>query len=263
MNRLLIASLATFVFTFGGSTFAASTPGTSESLTQSNVDPRIGWPKPVDDSETFGLILFDLLEYRPVNDGSLTWDMAAWRGGDINRLWVKSEGNYGLASSSEGEADFQLLYGRLVTAFFDAQVGARLEQAWGGNRRASRPSAALGLQGISLYVFELEAAIFLGEAGYVAGRATASKDFLFTQKAIAQLRIETNAAAKRSDEFAEGAGVNDLSLGLRLRYEIKREVAPYIGINWANLFGETADIRKQRGADASEWTAVVGLRLWY
>ena len=260
MNSIWVALFILFLPFFSENGFASSS---NESLTQSNLDPRIDWPKPVDDSETFNLILFDLLEYNSADNGSLTWDMVAWRGGDIHRLWVKSEGSYGFSSPNQGEADFQLLYGKLVTAFFDAQVGARLEQAWGGDRRASRVSAAFGIQGISLYLFELEMAAFVGDAGHLAGRITASKDFLFTQKTIAQFRLETNAVSKHSDEFETGAGLNDLSLSLRLRYEIKREIAPYIGGGWTNLFGETADIRSRSGGKTSDWTAVAGLRLWY
>ena len=257
MNFILAAFLFLLV--------ALSSPKSlsAEPLTQANLDPRIDWPSPVDDTEAFGLILFDLLEYDSAESGSLTWDMVAWRGGDVHRLWVKSEGSYGLSSVNKGEGDLQVLYGKLVTAFFDAQVGARLEQAWGGNRRASRGSIALGLQGISLYLFELEMAAFIGDAGHLAGRVTATKDFLFTQKMIAQFRFETNGAAKHSDEFETGAGVNDLSLGLRLRYELKREIAPYVGSSWKKLFGETADIRSRIGGTPSEWIAVAGLRLWY
>lgn len=241
----------------------AQSANANDALTQSNLDPHIKWPKPVDDTENYSLTLLDLLEYTPADDGSLVWDLVSWYGGDVHRLWIKTEGDYGLSSPNSGEADFQLLYGRLVTSFFDAQLGARYEQAWGGNRRATRISAALGLQGISLYFFELETAIFVGEAGHLAGRLTASKDFLFTQKTIAQLRLESNAAAKHSDEFESGSGINDLSLGARLRYEVKREFAPYIGIEWTNFFGETADYRKRAGGEASTWSAVAGVRAWY
>ncbi len=128
---------------------------------------------------------------------------------------------------------------------------------------ASRLSAAIGLQGLALYIFELEAGFFVGDSGHLAGRVTASKDFLFTQKAIAQLRLEANAAAKRSPEFETGSGVNDLSLGLRLRYEFKREIAPYVGVTWTNLYGETSELRKSAGGESSNWKAIGGLRIWF
>lgn len=230
----------------------------------SYAESKSDWPSPVIDTENFGLLLFDLLEYKSAgNDSSLDWDIVGWRGGDKNRLWVKSEGSSGLSTSRSGDADLQLLYGRLITAFFDAQIGARVEQTWGDRQNASRVSAVLGLEGLSLYMFEFEAALFASDAGQISARISASKDFLFTQKTIAQLRVETDGAAKRSDKFETGSSINDLSLGLRLRYEIKREIAPYVGVSWSNLYGETADFRKRSGGEISELNAVAGIRAWY
>lgn len=227
-------------------------------------DSRADWPSPVMDSENFGLMLLDLLEYKSAgSDSTLNWDIVGWRGGDVHRLWVKSEGSSATTSPAKNETDLQLLYGRSVSAFFDAQIGARLEQVWGAGQSASRLSAAMGLQGLALYRFEFEAALFVGEAGHISARISANKDFLLTQKTITQFRFESIGAAKRSDKFETGSGVNDLSLGLRLRYEIKREIAPYIGVSWTHLFGETADFRKLAGGESSEMNAVGGLRLWY
>ncbi|MBY0384252.1 copper resistance protein B [bacterium] len=243
--------------------FAQPVSRGNDSLERSNLDPRINWPKPVDDEEIFSLTLFELFEYNPADNGSLTWDLLSWYGGDVNRLWIKTEGDYGLSSPVSGAADFQLLYGKLITPFFNAQVGARYEQAWQGSRQASRISAVLGLQGIMLYFFELETAVFIGEAGHLAGRLTASKDFLFTQRTVAQVRFESNADARHLDEFESVFGINNFSIGARMRYEIRREFAPYVGIEWTSLFGETADYRKRVGGDTSSWNAVAGVRAWY
>ncbi len=230
----------------------------------SNGSPNPAWPSPVMDSENYGLLLFDLLEYRSAgNDSDLNWDVVGWRGGDINRIWIKTEGSSVLASPKKTESDLQVLYGRAVSEFFDAQIGPRIEQISGGGDSASRLSAVIGLQGLSLYRFEIEAALFLGEAGHAAARLSASKDFLFTQRVVAQLRFETNGAANRSDKFKTGSGLNDVSLGLRMRYEIKREFAPYLGVTWSNLYGETADYKKLTGGESSELNAVGGLRLWF
>lgn len=231
-------------------------------LTQPNLNPNIDWPKPVDDTEIFGLTLLERLEYESSKNGSINWDLLAWRGGDFNRVWIKSEGSHALSNPNSSQTDFQLLYGRLVTAFFDAQIGARLEQAW-GDQNATRVSGVLGLQGLSLYSFELEAALFLGGSGGFSGRITGTKDFLFTQKMILQFRAESSASANKSAEFETGSGVNDLSLGLRLRYEIKREIAPYIGVNWTNLFGETQEFGRRGGGENAGWSAIAGLRAWY
>lgn len=236
---------------------------TGHTDTSSTAVAKADWPSPVMDSENFGLLLFDLLEYKSAGtDSSVNWDIVGWRGGDVHRLWVKSEGSSALAPA-KNEADLQLLYGRAVSAFFDVQIGPRLEQVWAGGRSASRLSAAIGLQGLALYRFEFEGALFIGEAGHISARISANKDFLLTQRAIAQMRFETNGAAKRSETFETGSGLNDLSLGLRLRYEIRREIAPYLGVNWTTLYGETSEYRRQAGGQSSELNAVAGLRLWY
>lgn len=215
------------------------------------------------DTEIFSLTVFDLLEYQNTkNGGSLNWDLVAWRGSDIHRLWLKSEGNFTGSNQQDGEADLQVLYGKLVTSYFDVQIGARLEQTL-GDQRSTRVSAAIGLQGLALYVFEIESAIFIGSAGYFAGRVSASKDFRWTQKVILQARFETNAAAKKSDDFETGSGINDLELGLRLRYEVKREIAPYVGLTWTKYYGETADYKKLSGLEISELNAVGGIRIWF
>ena len=227
-------------------------------------DSKTDWPSPVMDSENFGLLLFDLLEYKSAgNDSSLNWDIVGWRGGDIHRVWVKSEGSSEFNSPAKNETDLQLLYGHPISAFFDAQIGARLEEIWGSNQSASRLSAVMGIQGLAIYRFEFEAALFIGEAGHVSGRISANKDFFLAQKTITQFRFETNGAAKRSEKFETGQGINDLSMSLRFRYEIKREIAPYIGVSWTNLFGETADFKKLTGGKSSELNAVAGIRLWY
>ena len=252
----MIRSLHLFFLQF----FLASSLSYASPISDSKTD----WTSPVMDSENFGLLLFDLLEYKSAgNDSSLDWDIVGWRGGDVHRVWVKSEGSSLINSPDKNETDLQLLYGHPISAFFDAQIGARLKQVWGVNQNDSRVSAAMGIQGLAMYRFEFEAALFIGEAGHVSGRISANKDYFLTQKTITQFRFETNGAAKVSKEFEAGKGINDLSLGLRFRYEIKREIAPYIGVSWTNLFGETADFKKLAGGESSELNAVAGIRLWY
>lgn len=235
---------------------------TESAVTQSNLDSKLDWPKPVEDSEIFGLTLLERLEYESSKSGSVNWDLLAWRGGDVNRVWIKSEGSYALSNHNRGQTDIQVLYGRLITPFFDAQAGARVEQAW-GNQNATRMSGVLGLQGLSLYSFELETALFLGGSGGISGRITGTKDFLFTQRTILQFRAESSASLKKSEEFETGSGINDLSLSLRLRYEIQREFAPYIGVNWTNLFGGNQEFGRRGGGESAGWSAIAGLRAWY
>ena len=223
------------------------------------------WPAPVIDSEKYSLLVFNILEYETARSNpSLNWDIGGWYGGDINRLWIKTQGSSTISNSKSAEADLQILYGRLMTAFFDAQIGLRLDQAWVDKQNStSRISVVVGTEGLALYFFQLEAALFLSDAGQISGRFSVSKDFLLTQKAIVQARLETNAAATRSSEFEKGQGINDISPGIRIRYEFRREFAPYIGLSQSNLFGETADYRTSKGGESSELSAVAGFRMWY
>jgi copper resistance protein B len=232
-------------------------------LSPANLIVADAWPSPVDDSGIYNLVLLDRLEYESGEKGSLNWGITGWSGSDLNRLWLKSEGTYAFLASNASATDFQMLYGRLISSFFDAQVGIREEQGWGKNRRVSRISAVFGLEGISFYFFQLEAGLFVAQSGQVAARVTTSKDILLTQKMIAQLRLEANGSTERSYAFETGSGLNDLSLGFRLRYEIIREFAPYLGVSWTQRFGETADFSRRDGGKVSDFAVIAGLRLWH
>ena len=59
------------------------------------------------------------------------------------------------------------------------------------------------------------------------------------------------------------SGLADIEAAIRLRYEITREIAPYIGINHERLLGDTRDIVKAGGADTSDTQAVAGIRFWF
>jgi len=243
---------------------AQATSNSPTHATQPNLTAKMDWPPPVMDSDNHSLILFELLEYSAAGGkSSMDWDMQGWFGGDRNRLWFKTEGNQQTSSPAGGDADLQLLYGRMISAYFDAQIGARAEQRWGNGPDDSRFSGVIAIEGLSLYMFELEAAIFIADAGQLSGRFTASQDYFFSQRAIAQIRVESNAAAKESQVFEQSSGINDVSLGLRLRYELKREFAPYVGVNWTNYFAGRADLAKISGEETAPLSAVMGLRMWY
>lgn len=242
--------------------FADRTARAAENSGQANLSPGTDWPSPVDDSETHGLLLLDLFEYNPKGGGAFRWDLLGWRGGDYNRLWIKSEGIQNATLSQGGIADVQLLFGRLISAYFDVQVGLDYNRSWGRADAADRFQLALGIQGLVPYSFDIEPTLFISQRGEVSGRFTASQDFVFSQRLIAQLRLETNAAIQHAHAFDIGSGLNDISLGLRLRYEFLRELAPYVGIIWNHLFGETADYARRSGAEPAGFALVGGLRAW-
>lgn len=107
-------------------------------------------------------------------------------------------------------------------------------------------------------MFEVEPSIYVSLDGDVSARFEASYDQRITQRLIIQPELEINAAVQAVKAWGVGSGLNDLELGLRLRYELAREFAPYLGVEWVQRFGETADM-----ADADrELLALVGLRVW-
>lgn len=236
--------------------------------THPNLVPQQDWPSPVNDREHRLFTLVDVLEYRPrtSGDGSNSdyrWDLEGWYGGDYNRLWFKSEGQQDTAFKADYDVDFQLLYGRFLWKHYDIQIGGRMEtQSFrGGN--VARGMGVIGLQGIVPYNYEFESALFIDQSGAVSARLSYTKDFLLTQRLVLQGRFQTNLAIQRVEEFTTGSGLNNLEFGARLRYEIQREFAPYIGLSFDRSFGETATLVRQQGGDPSQIRFAVGVRMWF
>ena len=226
--------------------------------------PPKTWPKPVEDKPIIGYVLVDQLEYQ-VNQGAdtLRWEIEGWLGGDYNKLWVKTEGDQGLSGDTGGEAEGQLLYSRLISPFFYFQVGGRYQRVSSNGSDHSRGFGVIGVEGLAPYWFSIEPALFISQDGDVSARLEAEYDLLLTQRLIAQPRLEVNVAAQEVKKFGVGKGFNDVELGLRLRYEIRRQFAPYIGVSWTRLLGDTADLARQEGGQVDALAFVVGVRLWY
>ncbi len=243
-----------------------NTPSLEERMAAESQAAAAGknWPEPVEDSMRFRSLLVNQLEYQ-MNEGddTLGWDAVGWYGGDYNRLWLKTEGEWRVSGERGGEAEVQALYGRLIAPFWDFQAGLRYDQFSGAGFDRSRGFAVIGLQGLSPYRFEIEPALFISQDGDVSARLTASYEMLLTQRLILQPRLDLDAAVQSAEKFGVGEGVNSVGLGLRLRYEITREFAPYIGVQWLQQFGETADISRRGGDRAENIAAVFGVRLWF
>jgi copper resistance protein B len=223
-----------------------------------------GWPEPVEDNRIFSMLLVEELEYRNNNGAdTLRWDAEAWIGTDLNKLWLKTEGEDIRAGGSGGEWELQALYSRMVAPFWDFQVGLRHDHIYGTGQDRSRGFAVLGFEGLAPYWFEVTPALFVSEDGDVSARLSASYELLFTQRLILQPSIEINAAAQRVEAFGVGRGINDLDLGLRLRYEVRREFAPYVGIAWTRKFGDTADIARGEGEHTEDFAVLAGVRFWF
>jgi len=220
--------------------------------------------KPIEDNPVIYFLLFDQLEYR-INKGADTfhWDVQGWVGGDYNRLWIKTEGDQRLSAESGGEAEVQFLYSRLISPYFDFQAGMRHDEVYGKGPNRSRTFAVMGLQGLALYWFETDLSLFVSENGSVSARFTGEYDLPLTQRLVLQPRVETELAFQEVRAFDVGEGFNDIELGVRLRYEIRREFAPYVGLSWTRLLSETADIARAKGESIDNLAIIIGVRMWF
>jgi copper resistance protein B len=196
-------------------------------------------------------------------ENPLSWDSTSWFGGDWNRVWLKIEGEMSTVDPDmDGEA--QLLYSRLIAPFWEIQVGLRgdlvvtEEQATTG-----RGHLALGLNGLAPYWFEVEPTVFVSHRGDVSFRLRAAYDLFVTQRLVAHASFETNIAIQSVPEFGVGSGFNDIEFGLRVGYQVARELTPYVGILWNRAFGETADLRRTAGGMESDLRGVAGVRFWF
>lgn len=201
-------------------------------------------------------ILLERLEASFDNESeSYAWHVQGWYGGDVNRFWWKSEGEGAFDGELE-HAELQLLYSRAVTPYFDLQAGLRQSYLDGEDRT----DLVVGVQGLAPYWFEVGAAAFVSTEGDVTARAEAEYDLRLTQKLILQPSAELNFAAQDIPDLNVGAGFTDANVGVRLRYEISRSFAPYVGVEWESALGETRDIRESLGHDTQSTRAVIGLR---
>lgn len=212
------------------------------------------------DTENLLYIQGDRFEYQS-NDGNglYLWDAQGWYGTDFNKFWFKTEGEFLPDQNKTKEAQLQLLYSRAITSFFDLQAGVRHDF----KPDPSRSFAVLGVQGLAPYWFEVDVATFLSDDGDVSARMEAEYELLLTQRLIAQPRFETNLALQDVEEAGVGSGINNIELGLRLRYEIKREFAPYVGVSWSKLTGDTKDMAQDEGEDTDTVSFVTGIRFWF
>jgi copper resistance protein B len=203
-------------------------------------------------------VMINILEYADFDDGSgYRWDLEAWYGGDIHRFVFKTEGE-GVGSQGAAIAETQALYSRAIGRYTDVQAGVRHDFEPG-----SRTYATVGVESLFPYWFEVEAALFLSDRGDVLGRLEGSYDLRLTQRLILQPRVELELAAQDVPDENIGSGVSSGELGLRLRYDIRREFSPYIGVNFEKSFGQTADFARLAGEDDEETSFVAGLRAWF
>ena len=243
----------------------SSHAGSDAASSPPNPTARQGWPEPISDTAITRYGILELAEFqrRDAAPDILRWDGFGWRGGDVHRFWFKSEGRVASDDSEESEMEAQALYGKLIAPLFDLQAGVRVARRLRQGPDTTRVYAVIGVQGVSPYRFEIEPSLFINNEGELSARFTASIDLLISQRLVLQPRVETNLAAEADEEFGIGAGWNDAELGLRLRYEVRRELGWYVGVTKKKTFGETRELTTQSGDDASEVNVVAGLRAWF
>lgn len=207
---------------------------------------------------TTGVLLVERLEARVKSgEDGFVWDAQGWWGSDLDKLFVKTEGEGELGGAVE-DAEVQLLYSRAIGPFFDLQAGARLDL-----EPETRSHFVLGVQGLAPYMFHVDGALFLSDRGDLTARLEGEYDQKITQRLILQPRAELELAAQDIPERAIGAGLTKVEAGLRLRYEIVREFAPYVGIEYEAKLGQTADIARSRSDDPDGIALLVGVRAWF
>ncbi|MFN3944092.1 MAG: copper resistance protein B [Allosphingosinicella sp.] len=203
-------------------------------------------------------LLVDRLEARLGGHDGYAWDAQFWWGGDLDKLWLKSEGEGGFGGGPE-HAEVQALYSRAIDPWFDLQAGVRQDLRPGPNRT----HAVLGLHGLAPYWFEVEAMLFLSTRGELSARAEAEYDLRLTRRLVLQPSLELDVSFQDVPELGLGSGLSGAEAGARLRYEIAPNLAPYIGVEYARAFGGTARYRRAAGEDAGGWSALVGIRAWF
>lgn len=226
--------------------------------------PPADYPDPVPDDRVYAFALIEQLEYRLAADNTpdhLGWEAQGWIGGDFNKFWWKSGGQAVFDGPDVGETETDLLYSRMITPFWNLQLGAQHANEWSTDDDEDRWSGVIAFQGLAPYKFELDNSLYISEDGDVTLEIEGEYDVRVTQRMVLQPRAELAFAAQDITERDLGAGLTDGNLDLRLRYEIEREFAPYIGVRYQFLVGETSRIAKAGGGDTEQLLFLAGFRV--
>ena len=205
------------------------------------------------------LVVFDHLEAWDNAHGSgQAWGIDSWFGNDINRLWIRSEGER--SENALGDWSVDALYGHSISPWWDVVAGARHD-----NSRDSTDltRAAFGLQGMSPYKFEVSAMAYIGGPRKAELAFEVEYDVLLTNRLILQPVVEASIVADDDPRRGVGKGLSSVEAGLRLRYEFTRKFAPYVGFVHERAFGNTADMHRDAGEGVSESRWVAGVRFWF
>jgi len=230
----------------------ARSPDYSDGVSYGSMKPHMAG------DQAIGMLLFDQLEAVHSHDGNAqAWEIEGSYGPDLDKLWVRTEGERSAGKIQDGDAEAFWYHG--IATYWGSQLGVRHDFGVGPQRNW----AAFGVEGLAPYFFEVQATGYVGSAGRTAARFRADYEILFTQRLILQPELEFNLYGKDDPARKIGRGLSDVSLGLRLRYEIRRQFAPYIGINWVRRVGKTADYARADGEHVFDQQLVAGIRFWF
>lgn len=219
----------------------------------------VGGMQPVVDNTIFYHALLEQAEDRwNGRNHEFRYDGQAWAGTDYNKIWFKSEGTITSQGRFE-EGQHEILYDRAVSTYFDLQAGVRVDL----DSARSRTWAALGVQGLSVYFFDVEATAYASDNGHYAARLKASHDLLISNRLVLQPEAELNFYTKSDPGRRTGSGLSDIDAGLRLRYELSRKFAPYVGVSYSGPFGQSATFARREGESPHQVRFTFGVRAWF
>ena len=222
----------------------------------SGQDERAPYGMAMHDDMSIFHLLVEEFEYRAGGDGAFQWEGQAWYGNDTHRLWLKSEGELSDGHFEHGR--HEILYDRPVSTFFDLQAGLRADI----DDDPGRGWFALGVQGLAPYFFDVSASAYVGSNGRLAANAEASFDLLLTQRLILQPKAEIDLYTKNDAARGIGSGLSEFESGVRLRYEITRKFAPYVGLTYDWKFGSTKRFSIANGEDPETFSLLFGIHAW-
>lgn len=204
-------------------------------------------------------VMIDKLEITDKDDDgnhTIAWETEAWIGKDLHKFWLKSSGE---RVDGKQETSTSALYSRAIDANWDFQVGLLHDTVPTENRNY----AEIGLKGVAPYYFETDASIAIGKDAHSKLSVSSEYELMLTQQLVLSPEVEFTAYGKSDEKMGVGSGLSSGELGLRLRYEIKREFAPYIGVNFSKKFGQTANFATAEGEETSDTQVVMGIRAWF
>ncbi len=210
----------------------------------------------MDDNAAHSLILFDELEWRSHSGGTQAAELQAWYGTDYHKLWFDAEAE---RVDDATDARVELKWDRIIARWWSLQAGVRHDVG----RGPARTWAVIAVQGLAPGFLEVNASLYLSDEGRTAVRVSGEYDWLLTQRLILQPTLELDAYGEDDAQNGIGSGISTVEAGVRLRYEFRREIAPYVGVVWERAFGRTADLSRAQGERASELSGVLGVRIWF